>query len=237
MRSGRSRSIRSTRLNDQGEPELKAETINKAADSFFYYDRRRHLSRPPRIHLAHGAAKTSIPIGMTGRGRRGNLPPFPFGRGGLSLARNGQSHTQPGRGADRAGGAQEGRPGSAMPALIIGANLPDVDAACFFWLDGVEHLGFRRGITHGPPTMLLLPLVLAGLLYGFDRWQATRGKRPEARLPVRFQVALRARASRLPDASRARLAQCLRHPPARAVFLALVLRRHAVHHRYLAVAA
>ena len=25
-------------LNDQGEPELKAETINKAADSFFYYD-------------------------------------------------------------------------------------------------------------------------------------------------------------------------------------------------------
>ena len=50
--------------------------------------------------------------------------------------------------------------GLAMPALIIGANLPDVDAACFFWLDGVEHLGFRRGITHGPPAMLLLPLML-----------------------------------------------------------------------------
>jgi len=77
--------------------------------------------------------------------------------------------------------------GLAMPALIIGANLPDVDAACLFWLDGVEHLGFRRGITHGPPAMLLLPLVLAGLLYGFDRWQAKRGKRPEARLPVSFK--------------------------------------------------
>ena len=76
--------------------------------------------------------------------------------------------------------------GLAMPALIIGANLPDVDAACFFWLDGVEHLGFRRGITHGPPALVLLPLVLAGLLYGFDRWQAGRGKRPEGRLPVRF---------------------------------------------------
>ncbi|MBO6769410.1 MAG: hypothetical protein JJ901_14055 [Erythrobacter sp.] len=25
-------------LNDQGQPELKADTINKAADSFFYYD-------------------------------------------------------------------------------------------------------------------------------------------------------------------------------------------------------
>ena len=76
--------------------------------------------------------------------------------------------------------------GLAMPALIIGANLPDIDAACFFWLDGVEHLAFRRGITHGPPAILLLPLVLAGLLYGYDRWQASRGKRPEQRLPVRF---------------------------------------------------
>ncbi len=77
--------------------------------------------------------------------------------------------------------------GLAMPALIIGANLPDVDAACFFWLEGVEHLGFRRGITHGPPALILLPLILAGLLYGFDRWQAKRGKRPEGRLPVNFK--------------------------------------------------
>ena len=76
--------------------------------------------------------------------------------------------------------------GLAMPALIIGANLPDVDAACFFWLEGTEHLAFRRGITHGPPALVLLPLVLAGLLWGWDRWQAKRGTRPEARLPVRF---------------------------------------------------
>ncbi|WP_338445068.1 metal-dependent hydrolase [Pelagerythrobacter marensis] len=76
--------------------------------------------------------------------------------------------------------------GLAMPALIVGANLPDVDAACFLWLDGVEHLGFRRGITHGPIAWVLLPLVLAGLLYAFDRWQAKRGTRPEGRLPVRF---------------------------------------------------
>ena len=80
--------------------------------------------------------------------------------------------------------------GLAMPALIIGANLPDVDAACFFWLDGVEHLAFRRGITHGPPALVLLPLILAGLLWAFDRWQAGRGQkrfgRPEGRLPVRF---------------------------------------------------
>ena len=77
--------------------------------------------------------------------------------------------------------------GLAMPALIIGANLPDIDAACFFWLEGTEHLGFRRGITHGPPAWVLLPLVLAGILWGFDRWQASRGKRPEKRLPVSFK--------------------------------------------------
>jgi inner membrane protein len=76
--------------------------------------------------------------------------------------------------------------GLAMPALIIGANLPDVDAACFFWLEGTEHLALRRGITHGPPALVLLPLVLAGLLWGWDRWQTKRGTRPEARLPVRF---------------------------------------------------
>ncbi|MFZ5743304.1 MAG: metal-dependent hydrolase [Pseudomonadota bacterium] len=79
------------------------------------------------------------------------------------------------------------RTGLAMPALIIGANIPDIDAACFFWLEGTEHLGFRRGITHGPPAMVLLPLLLACALWWFDRWQSGRGTRPEGRLPVNFR--------------------------------------------------
>jgi len=74
----------------------------------------------------------------------------------------------------------------AMPALIIGANIPDIDAACLLWLDGVEHLGFRRGITHGPIALVVLPLLVAGGLWWFDRWQAQRGTRPEARLRVNF---------------------------------------------------
>ena len=78
------------------------------------------------------------------------------------------------------------RTGLAMPALIIGANIPDIDAACLLWLDGVEHLAVRRGITHGPIAWMLLPLVLAGALYGFDRWQAARGRRPGSRAPVHF---------------------------------------------------
>lgn len=76
--------------------------------------------------------------------------------------------------------------GLGMPTLIIAANIPDIDAACFFWLDGQEHLGFRRGITHGPIALILLPLLLTGIMIAFDRWQARRGKRPRERLPVRF---------------------------------------------------
>ena len=75
--------------------------------------------------------------------------------------------------------------GLGMPTLIIAANIPDIDAACFLWLDGHEHLGFRRGITHGPLAMLMLPLFLTALMIGFDRWQGRRGKRPPTRLPVR----------------------------------------------------
>ncbi len=76
--------------------------------------------------------------------------------------------------------------GLGMPTLIIAANIPDIDAACFFWLEGTEHLGFRRGITHGPLAMLLLPLLLTAAMVGFDRWQTWRGTRPAARPPVRF---------------------------------------------------
>ncbi|ANY20471.1 hypothetical protein A6F68_01963 [Tsuneonella dongtanensis] len=83
-------------------------------------------------------------------------------------------------------GGLKRKTGLAMPALIIGANIPDIDAGCLFWVNGVEHLAIRRGITHGPIAMVLLPLLLAGGLWWFDRWQAKRGTRPEGRLSVDF---------------------------------------------------
>ncbi len=76
--------------------------------------------------------------------------------------------------------------GLGMPTLIIAANIPDIDAACFLWLEGTEHLGFRRGITHGPLAMLILPLLLTAAMVGFDQWQTRRGTRPAARAAVRF---------------------------------------------------
>ena len=74
------------------------------------------------------------------------------------------------------------RTGLAMPALIIGANLPDVDAPCS--IHGIESLAMRRGLSHGPIALIVLPLVLAALLITWDRWQARRGKRPPDRLPI-----------------------------------------------------
>jgi len=72
--------------------------------------------------------------------------------------------------------------GLAMPTLIIAANLPDIDAACAVY--GIESLSMRRGITHGPIALVLLPIVLWALMLAFDRWQDRRGKRPASRLPI-----------------------------------------------------
>ncbi len=76
------------------------------------------------------------------------------------------------------------RTGLAMPALIVGANLPDVDGVCM--LMGTQGLALRRGLTHGPIAWVLLPLALAAVLWALDRWQGRAGRRPEGRVPVRF---------------------------------------------------
>lgn len=73
--------------------------------------------------------------------------------------------------------------GLAMPTLIIAANLPDIDAVATL-LGGHQHLAIRRGITHGPIAMLLLPIILWAIMIGYDRWQTNRGTRPKKRRPV-----------------------------------------------------
>ena len=72
--------------------------------------------------------------------------------------------------------------GLGMAALVIGANLPDLDVAA---IPFGANLTFRRGWTHGPLAMLLLPVLLAAALVAWDRWQARRGRRPPDRAPVR----------------------------------------------------
>lgn len=59
--------------------------------------------------------------------------------------------------------------GRAMVTLVIAANIPDVDAVAS--LLGRESLAIRRGITHGPIALVLLPMLLTGLMLAWDRWR------------------------------------------------------------------
>ena len=56
----------------------------------------------------------------------------------------------------------------APTALVIGANLPDVDAITYFVSSDLA-LFFRRGWTHGIPAIVILPLILAVALVLLDR--------------------------------------------------------------------
>lgn len=73
--------------------------------------------------------------------------------------------------------------GLGLATLMIAANLPDLDA---FGLLVGENLAWRRGLTHGPIALAVLPLLLAFVMVAFDRWQTRRGSRPGDRLPVQF---------------------------------------------------
>lgn len=73
--------------------------------------------------------------------------------------------------------------GLGLATLMIAANLPDIDALGLLF---GENLAWRRGWTHGPIALVLLPLLLALVIVTFDRWQQRRGRRPATRPPVRF---------------------------------------------------
>jgi inner membrane protein len=68
--------------------------------------------------------------------------------------------------------------GLAMPTLIIAANLPDIDAVAVL-LGGHQHLALRRGLTHGPIAMVLLPVLLWAAMLAWDKWRPN-----ETRLPM-----------------------------------------------------
>ena len=57
----------------------------------------------------------------------------------------------------------------ATATLVIAANIPDIDALATVL--GRESLAIRRGITHGPIALLLLPLLLTGLMLLYNRWR------------------------------------------------------------------
>ncbi|MCE7796180.1 metal-dependent hydrolase [Sphingobium sufflavum] len=90
------------------------------------------------------------------------------------------AHTLAGAALGQAG--LKRRTGLGMATLMIAANLPDLDGITM--LTG-RSLIWRRGWTHGPISMVLMPVLLTAVMLLFDRWQARRGTRPADRLPVR----------------------------------------------------
>ena len=75
----------------------------------------------------------------------------------------------------------------ASAALVIGANLPDIDALSF--ANGSDAaLAFRRGWTHGVPALLILPALLAASLWWWGQQRGDEGA--GASLSPRWLLAL-----------------------------------------------
>lgn len=72
----------------------------------------------------------------------------------------------------------------AAAALVIGANLPDVDAVLYFTGHQDLAFGFRRGWTHGVLALAVLPFLQTALLMLLDRL------RPDPARPARPRMLL-----------------------------------------------
>jgi inner membrane protein len=71
----------------------------------------------------------------------------------------------------------------AIPTLLVGANVPDLDILAYAW-GPVEALGFRRGWTHGIIAMAVWPVLLAGVMFAIGTWQRRRAGTPVRPSPV-----------------------------------------------------
>ncbi|WP_043602782.1 metal-dependent hydrolase [Novosphingobium sp. Rr 2-17] len=72
-----------------------------------------------------------------------------------------------------------------LAACVLAANMPDIDV--FFGWSPWAPLAMHRGFTHGlVGGVLLMPPLLAGLLWLLDRWQVKRGDVFKSGLPMRF---------------------------------------------------
>ena len=92
------------------------------------------------------------------------------------------THSLAGWALGQAGLKTKSRKGLA--ALILAANMPDIDVffGGFPWQPLATHRGFTHGLVGG---VLMMPPILAALLWLFDRWQVKRGTEFESGLSMR----------------------------------------------------
>ena len=67
----------------------------------------------------------------------------------------------------------------AVPTLLIGANLPDLDAIAYL-RDPLLALAVRRGWTHGVVAVVLLPVLLTGAMLAWERLAPRNADRASA---------------------------------------------------------
>lgn len=70
----------------------------------------------------------------------------------------------------------------ATGALLLAANAPDIDIFTAFSHEEHFTLACRRGWSHGPLAMAVLPVVVAGVCIAWDRW--VRRKRTPSAAPA-----------------------------------------------------
>src|SRR5262245_55750682 len=68
----------------------------------------------------------------------------------------------------------------ASAALMIAANLPDVDVLAF--ATGTPPVALRRGWTHGVLAQALLPVFLTAVFVALDRWRPPRSGNAPVRI-------------------------------------------------------
>jgi inner membrane protein len=93
------------------------------------------------------------------------------------------THTLTGAVLARAGLDRGGKLPLAATTLVLAANAPDIDILAMF-VGSYAGIAFRRGWTHGPVALVLLPLALTGLMLACDRWVRRRGERGASRAPM-----------------------------------------------------
>jgi len=89
----------------------------------------------------------------------------------------------------RAGLDRRGTLPLASGTLMLAANVPDIDVLVLF-LGSYAGLALRRGWTHGPIALVLLPLALTVVMLAWDRWVRRRGASGASLAPMTFGATL-----------------------------------------------
>lgn len=99
------------------------------------------------------------------------------------------THTMTGAVLARSGLDRRGTLPLAATTLMVAANAPDIDVLALF-LGSYAGLAFRRGWTHGPIALVLLPLAITAGMVAWDKWVRRRGDRGAERAPIDSRATL-----------------------------------------------